>query len=167
MAPKANWIRINIDQQAELTRLANCPGWTILPTSQLSGVLPPTLIPKVDSVMVVAERTSTGGTYLMLNALRIDGAKVDQQPFGLIVSSSGASSSGVWVNHGRWSGRTSDPPTGFWEHVAQSGIGGYFCANPPANARAGTLAQLSGGHRGAFSKIMDLLRKRKDSRRTG
>jgi hypothetical protein len=163
MAPKAHWVRIKAEQQAELTQLANCPGWTILPTARLTDVLPPTLVPKVDSVMVVAERTSTGGTYLMLNALRIDGQEIDQQPFGLIVSSTGASSSGVWIDHGGWPERTSDPPIGFWEYVEQSGIGGYFYANPPANARSGTLDQLVGGHRGAFSKIVDVLRRRKDS----
>ncbi len=164
MASKVNWVRLNAAQQDGLTSLAKSPGWRIVPTSELAPVLPPRLVPKLDAVMVVAEPTSTGGVFLMLNALRVDGEELDQQPFGVIVSSTGASSSGVWVDHGSWKGRTVDLPNDFFEVVDESSIGSYYYANPPSGVREGSLVQLSGGHPEAFAKVTALLRARKDSK---
>jgi hypothetical protein len=166
MPPKATWVRLTADQQEGLTNLSQAPGWRIVPTKELAPVLPPGLVPKLDAVMVVADRTSTGGVYLMLNTLRVDGEELDQQPFGVIVSSTGASSSGVWVDHGRWEGRTVDLPDDFLDTVDNSTIGSYYCAKPPSGMREGGLEQLSGGHREALEKITGLLRERKDSKRT-
>ncbi len=165
MAPRATWRLLPTGQRDCLERLARSPGWRIVPVSELADVLPETLMPKLDAVMVVAQPTSTGGVYLMLNPLRIDGEEVDQQPFGVIVSSTGASSSGVWADHGPWSGRTVPLPADFWDVVNASSIGSYYCARPPDGVREGTLDQLSGGHRGAFEWITNLLRRRKASKR--
>lgn len=98
MAQRVTWVRLNADQQQGLTNLSRTPGWRVVPTKELAPILPPGLVPKLDALMVVAEPTSTGGVYLMLNALRVDRDEIDQQPLGVIVSSTGASSSGVWVD---------------------------------------------------------------------
>jgi hypothetical protein len=165
MAQKVNWILLDADQQAGLTGLSKSPGWRIVPPKELASVLPSGLVPKLDSIMVIAEPTSTGGVYLMLNTFRVDGEEIDQQPFGVIVSSSGASSSGVWVNHGRWEDRTVDLPEDFLDIVGKSTIGSYYYANPPFGLLEGSLEQLSGGHREAFAKATSLLRRRKNSKR--
>jgi hypothetical protein len=100
----------------------------------------------------------------MLNALRVDDQEIDQQPFGVIVSSSGASSSGVWLDHGNWLGRTFEPPPEFWDPVDGRAIGSYYYSSPPSGKREGSLDQLSGGHADAFAEITALLRRRKDSK---
>jgi hypothetical protein len=166
MAPKVNWVLLNAEQQEGLTRLSKSPGWRIVPTKELTPVLPPRLVPKLDSVMVIAEPTSTGGVYLMLNTFRVDGEEIDQQPFGVIVSSTGASSSGVWVNHGRWEERTVDLPDDFLDVIGNSTIGSYYYANPPFGLLEGSLGQLSDGHREAFEQVTGLLRRRKDLKGT-
>ncbi len=165
MAQRVTWVRLNADQQQGLTNLSRTPGWRVVPTKELAPILPPGLVPKLDALMLVAEPTSTGGIYLMLNALRVDRDEIDQQPLGVIVSSTGASSSGVWVDHGRWEGRTIDLPDDFLDTVDSSTIGSYYYANPPSGMREGDLDQLSGGHREAFAKVTGLLRSRKDSKR--
>ena len=166
MGQKLNWLLLDADQQAGLTSLSKSPGWRIVPPREVAPVLPSGLVPKLDSVMVIPEPTSTGGVYLILNTFRVDGEEMDQQPFGVIVSSTGASSSGVWVNHGQWDERTVDLPDDFVDVVSNSSIGSYYYANPPLGVLEGSLDQLSGGHRQACAKITGLLRQRKDSKST-
>ena len=81
--------------------------------------------------MIVAP-TSTGGTYLVTSTLRVDtkDQAIDQEPFGLIVHSTGASPMGMFLHHGDWEGRTEYPPQRFRDEVSESGIGDYFFTNP-------------------------------------
>lgn len=167
MAVKATWFTLSADQQRDLDERAKSPGWRIVGGRELPAVFPEALREKIDSAVVVATPTSTGGTYLVYSANRVDykPQKIDVQPFGLIVHSTGPSSSGVFLDHGNWEGRTESPPHDFWDQTERSGIGDYFLANPPEGLREGTLDQLPKGHRGAFDAIVRAIRARVDGRK--
>lgn len=162
-----NWRSLSDDQQTELDRVVPSSGWRIIRGSDLPSVFPPSLRLKIDSAVIVSAPTSTGGTYLVYIANRVDHKErqIDIQPFGLIVHSSGPSSSGVFLQHGNWKGRSESPPTEFWDSVDTSGIGDYFYSNPPEGLREGTLEQLPKGHRGAFDAIVREIRARVDGRK--
>ena len=164
MAMKPSWVRITPEQQEELGRCVPTPGWRIIPTSELPSVFPPAFREKIDSALVIATPTSTGGTYLAYTANRVDfkAQAVDIEPLGLIVHSTGPSSSACFLHHGNWEGRTESPPAGFWEDVQQSGIGDWFRANPPNGLVGGTMEQLPKGHRGAFDSLVREIRGRID-----
>lgn len=162
---KPSWIHVTPEQQSELDHLSlPCPGWRLLPGSELPSVFPDTFRKKIPSALLIGQQTSTGGTYLVVSANRVDlpASAIDIEPFGLIVHSSGPSPSGVFVHHGTWEGRTQYPPAAFWGEVSTSGIGEYFKALPPENLSEGALDQLQKGHRKAFDAVIGELRARED-----
>ena len=167
MMAKPNWFSLSDDQQHELDKVALSPGWRILRGAELPSVFSSDFRARIDSAVVVSAPTSTGGTYLAYSANRVDykDQRIDIEPFGLIVHSTGPSSSGVFLHHGNWEGRTEPPPAGFWDTVSQSGIGDYFHSNPPQGLREGTLEQLPKGHLGAFDALIREIRDRVDGRR--
>ncbi len=156
------------EQQEELDRCVRKPGWRIVTRDELPSVFPNTFRERIDSALVIATPTSTGGTYLAYSANRLDwkDRAVDIEPFGLIVHSTGPSSSGVFLHHGDWPGRTEYPSPNFWEEVSKSGIGDYYHTNPPQGLRQGTLEELPRGHRGAFDALVREIRARVDAEDT-
>ena len=164
---ESNWRSLSDDQQSELDGVARPSGWRVVRGSDLPSVFPDSLRAKVDSAVIVSAPTSSGGTYLVYSANRVDEKtrQIDIQPFGLIVHSSGPGSSGVFLQHGKWDGRSESPPAGFWESVQVSGIGDYLYANPPQGMREGTLDQLPRGRRGAFDATVREIRARVDGRK--
>lgn len=164
VADTPSWVSRSAEQRQEINALLQPPGWRLLPTVDLPSAFPATFREKIDSALVIAEPTSTGGTYLVINARRVElkAQAVDIEPFGVIVNSTGSSTSGAFIHHGAWEGRTELPPTDFWDQVEQSGIGNYYLTNPPAGAQSGTLDQLPVGDRGAFDAVVRELRKAKD-----
>jgi hypothetical protein len=98
----------------------------------------------VGTAVFITAPTSTGGTCLVNNNLRVDhkAGAIDQQPFALIVHFTGPSPNGMLVHHGKWKGRTTIPPKEFWDHVNESGAENYFYTNPPSGLNGGTLDQL-------------------------
>jgi len=161
---KPNWRSLSDEQQIELSRIAPSPGWRLIPGAELPSIFPESFRAKIDSAIIISAPTSTGGTYLVYSANRVDSKdrQVDIEPFGVIVHSSGPGSSGVFLHHGGWEGRSEPPPTEFWDAVAESGIGNYFYSNPPHGIREGTLDQLPRGHRGAFDSVVHEIRERVD-----
>ncbi len=135
-------------------------GWKLLSQGSLPSILPSDLRKKVDTAVMIAAPTSTGGTYLVYNNLRVDhkAGAIDQHPFTLIVHSTGPSASGMLIHHGKWKGRTTDPPKEFWDHVNESGVGNYFYTNPPNGLSSGIVDQLPEGHREAFERIITRIR---------
>ena len=164
---KPNWFSLSDDQQEELDKIVLSPGWRIICGTELPSVFPSDFRAKIDSALVLSVPTSTGGTYLAFSANRVDykDQQIDIEPFGLIVHSTGPSSSGVFLHHGNWEGRTEPPPAGFWDTVARSGIGDYFHSNPPSGLREGTLEQLPKGHQGAFDALVREIRTRVDGKK--
>ena len=160
MGIKPNWISLTNDQQEKLSRCVPTPGWRVVPQAELPTIFPESFRKKVDSALLISAPTSTGGTYLAYSANRIDfrDRAVDIEPFGLIVHSTGASTSAVFLHHGDWEGRSENPPATFWDDVSRSGIGYYYHTNPPGGLREGALDQLPKGHRGAFEALIGEIR---------
>ena len=119
---------------------------------------------RLDSAIMVSTPTSTGGIYLAYSASRVDfkDRKIDIEPFGLVLHSSGPDASGVFLHHGDWEGRTQPPPASFWDAMSESRICDYFYSNPPEGLRDGGIEQLPLGHRGAFDAIIRTIRIRLD-----
>ena len=131
--------------------------------SELPSVFPSAYRAKMDSALAIGVPTSTGGTYLVFSARRIDrpAGAIDIDPFGLIVHSTGPSASGVYLHHGGWEGRTQLLPP-FWQEVSRSGVGSYYLSQAPGGLREGTLAKLPKGDLGAFNAVVREIRARVD-----
>src|SRR4051812_1583902 len=111
---KVTTFTFSAEQRGRLNRLVPETGWSILSSTELSGILPERYLTKVDSVIEVSSPTSSGGTCLMLNSLRVDARTtlIDQDPLGMFVNSTGVSSAAVLVHHGDWDARS-------WEASAE------------------------------------------------
>ena len=166
MADKPNWINLSSGQQDELGRFVHAPGWRVVAGSELPSVFRERFRGKINSALIIAAPTSTGGTYLAFSANRVDlkARALDIEPFGVIVHSTGPGPSGVFIQHGTWEDRTQYPPDAFWTGVSQSGVAQYFLTVPPANRSAGLLTDLPRGHAGSFEAIVRQIRAREDGR---
>jgi hypothetical protein len=158
--PSPSWVSLTAVQQAELDQFARIPGWRLLSQESIPSVFPDSFKRKLDSAIMIAAPTSSGGTYLVCNALRADSRTraVDQEPFAIIFHSTGADPSGMFLHHGNWPERTQPAPPGFWTHVQESGVGNFFLTNPPSGLTSGALAQLPAGHREAFDSAVSYYR---------
>jgi hypothetical protein len=93
------------------------------------------------------------GSLFMINLFRIDGADIDQQPFGFVVASGVASASGGFIQHGDWIGRTIPQPPEMASAIAASGIGhGQFFSGLPTNP-TGPVSDLGPSNCAAFEKL--------------
>ena len=155
---KPSWINFTTEQREELERILPRSGWRVMPGSELPSVFPDCLRKKIPSAFVISQPTSTGGTYLVFSANRVDrpAKAIDIRPFGLIVHSTGPGPSGVFVDHGNWKGRSVRPRANFWDEVSKSGI--------PSKLLEGTLPELPVGHRGAVNAVIQQLRAREDGK---
>lgn len=166
MAIKTSWVSLTSGQREELSELCRASCWRVIPQIELPKVFPERLRAKIDSALLITAETSTGGTYQVVSALRVDSKdrQVDVEPFGLIVHSSGASPYGVFLHHGDWEGRSEPPPEDFWDDVLANGVGDYFYARPPAGRNEGTLRELPIRHRGAFEAVVGAIRAQVDAK---
>lgn len=154
--PKPSWVSLTSSQQRELDEFARIPGWRMLSQESIPSVFPESFRRKFDSAIMIAAPTSSGGTYLVCNALRADfrAKAVDQEPFAVIFHSTGADPSGMFLHHGNWPHRTQPPPAGFWDHIQKSGVGNFFLTDRPSGLTSGALDQLPPGHREAFDSAV-------------
>ena len=166
MVDKPNWINLSSSHRDELGSFMQAPGWRVVAGNELPSIFPERFRAKIESAVIIAAPTSTGGTYLAFSANRVDlkAKALDIEPFGVIVHSTGPGPSGVFLHHGTWKDRTQSPPVVFWAAVSQSGIAQYFLASPPANRSAGPLTDLPKGHAGSFEAIVWEIRCREDGR---
>jgi hypothetical protein len=163
---QTSWVNLSTAQQEQLGVCVEPGHWRIVPRAELPDVFPESFRNKIDSALVIAALTSTGGTYLAYSANRIDykDQAIDIEPVGLIVHSTGASSSAVFLHHGSWPERTERPSPKVWDQLTASSVGDYFLTNPPDGRREGTLDELPKGHRGAFDELIVTIRRRVDGR---
>ena len=164
MAIKVTAFSVSPEQKRRLRALLPDAGWSILSSTELSGLLPEPYLAKLDSVIGVSSPTSSGGTCLLFNNLRVDARAhlIDQDPLGMFAST-GTSSAAVLVHHGDWDERSWEASSGLWREVQEAGIGKYYLSNPPAGRRSGTLDELPGGTAGALENVLRALRERAKS----
>ena len=162
MPGKPSWINLSSQQQDELEQFLRPPSWRLLPGRELPSVFPDTLRAKIDSALLIAAPTSTGGVYLAFSANRIDfkDRAIDIEPFGVIVPLYR-----LWPFGGLHPSR----PLGGWDagHADRFLGGGfansqYFLTNPPEHRCAGPLTQLPRGHGRAFDAVVREIRARED-----
>ena len=152
---------ISSSQQDEFERIAQGvdaqSGFVWLSTGELPSAIPEELRPKLVSAMLMWEKTDSGPIYLVFNGIRLDpkANALDQEPFGLVVSSSGASTDAVFIHHGNW-GNRSVPITSDVRRVLEStSLGNHFPLGEVPDMSSGSLEDLSGAsHEGAFGAMM-------------
>lgn len=148
------------DHRIELMKFMDDPGFSIVSASELPSCIPFGLRTKCEEAVVILSPTSTGGVYLVFDLHRLDAPAraIDQEPFALIVHSSGPGPSGVLVHHGDWPGRTLTVDQSLWAAVEASGVGRFYLAQLPAGLRRGPLELLPEGDRHAFNEAVRQLR---------
>ena len=112
-----SWIALSTAQQDELLQYQMAPGWRLLQQSSLPSCYSTGLLPKLDSGLLISSPISTGGVILVINNYRVDFKTrlIDQQPFAVIVYTTGVGSMGCFANHGDWRNRSAAPPADFLE----------------------------------------------------
>jgi len=161
MADRLKWIEVKSSHRDEFP-LSLTPGWVLIPAREVPSIVPKALRLKLDSAVQIITPTSTGGFYLTYSGNRVDGDKIDIEPFGLIVHPTGPASEGLFIHHGQWPERTTQVPSDFAAHIVNTGTGSYFMTYPPNGLVAGALNQLPEPHRGALTTIIAGLRARED-----
>ena len=103
---------ITSTQRAEFEELAKKrkleSGYVWLSSSEIPSAISASLRSKMTSALLIWEHTSSGCLYLVCNGTRLDEKDnaLDQEPFGVVVHSSGANPSGIFIHHGDWRNRT-------------------------------------------------------------
>jgi hypothetical protein len=165
---EASWIRLTPEQRVELSGVFGSSGWRRITRDELPSVFPANLRAKIDSALLITADTTTGGTYFIVSAWRLDrkDRAFDLEPFGLIIHESGAGDEGVFIHHGEWQDRTLPIPSELLDRIDSEGVGDYLWATPPEGETQGDLIGLSPlPHRGAFREAVREIRARVDERK--
>ena len=163
------FIELTKDQRAECERLsrASASGWWRMSKEEMiPSFVPAGLHPKLDGGVFILSGSASGSTFLMYGAERIDypDNAVDIQPFGAIVSPSGASPTMAVIHHGGWPERSIELPPDYVEVMSGRSAGNYFFARPPEGKISGSLDDLSDGQRFAFERIVKALSEKSSAR---
>ena len=147
-----------------------CPPneYRVVPPSSLPSVIPDRLRAKINSCLVVSSGDGKGTIYYMVNLNRVDEADsaIDQEPFGFAFVGNDTVTSGCFIHHGDWEGRTRYPPQQFWEHIEASGIHASYGVTSIPNAPAGPVAELNiQSQNEAFQRIVQDLKAQVDAAR--
>ncbi len=152
---------ITSTQRAEFEELARGPhttaGYRWISRDQLPSAVPQTLRRKMPRALLMWERKASGDTYLVCNGLRVDPKvdAVDQEPFGLVVHSSGANTGGVFIHHGGWRGRTTPLTPELRTALESTCLADYFPLAGAPSTSSGPLSDLSRTqHAGAFAATL-------------
>ena len=156
MPTKESWLDITPEQQDELATWIVLPGYRIVKGTDLPSVIPDGIRLKIDSALVIADHSSTGGMYVVFSNNRIDKKDKanDIEPMGVLIHSTGPSPKVVFLHHGDWKGRT----TALTPEHLESGSCDYFYHNPHDGQLSGPLDDLPEGHRGAFHRTIAAIR---------
>lgn len=146
-------------EECEHISRASGSGWWRVNKGQIPSFVPATMQPKLDGGVWVVSGSSSGVTYLMFGAERVDrpADARDIQPFGIAVFPSGASTGMALIHHGGWIDRSVRLPDGFGSLASSCSTGSYFFARPPEGKSSGSLEDLGPGHKAAFQRILSSL----------
>lgn len=152
---KFDWFSISGQKSAEWLNLCQPNEYNVISPDLVPSIIPQALKDKADSVLVMASGTmDNGGTaYYVANIHRIDfkATAIDQQPFALAFVGGEAAGSACMVQHGNWSGRTTEPPVHFWNQIRASGLGYCFSFSEMPSTTSGQLVDLMlNSHKIAF-----------------
>ncbi|HEX7049052.1 MAG TPA: hypothetical protein VF188_02480 [Longimicrobiales bacterium] len=157
-------------QQAEfedLARQVGAPsGYSWLQPHQLPTTIPATLRTKLPTALLMWERTPSGTTILVCNGIRYDAKAnaLDQEPFGVAVYPSGASTAGIFAHHGSWNGRTAPLPPAIGDIIGSSSLWDYYPLSEVPSTSSGPLTDLKRtSYEGAFRAVVSQLLQRSTS----
>ena len=123
----------------------------VAPKEVPSGILSPALSAKTHSILIMCSGTPSGRIYVMLNLNRVDRGEIDQMPYGIAFDEFESIPSGVLIQHGDYTDRTTPLPKGFHEYIAHSGI--YPLEEMPPND-AGPITELKIGSQKEALKLL-------------
>ncbi len=135
-------------------------GYKYLASSEIPSAIPESLRLKMVSALLMWERTTSGCVYLVCNGIRLDkkANALDQEPFGIVVRSTGPSTSGFFIHHGTWLHRTIDISPEVRQILDSTSVGNYFPLGEVPSAPSGPLSDLSEtSHEGAFRETLRIL----------
>ena len=129
---------------------------------EIPSFVPAGLHSKLDGGVFIVSGSSSGMTFLMYGGERVDypDNAVDIQPFGAVVTPSGAGPTMAVIHHGGWPERSIDLPADYVQVMSGCSAGNYFFARPPEGKTSGSLDELSDGQRFAFERIVGALVKK-------
>jgi hypothetical protein len=151
--------RLNSTQSAELAGiLLYGDGFRVIGPSGFPSFIPASLAAKFDSATLIISGSGGNNPVILYNFRRIDGAEVDEQPFGAILISGSVAISSSFLDHGDWpnTSRTTPITTEHAAYITASGIGGYFLQHPPAGRLSGSLGELPASDSDAFNEFLRL-----------
>ena len=161
MRAKPNLYSLDSAARQEVEKYAAEPGWQRITGDSAPSFLPPTLSGRTKEIVVVTAPASTSAMVVMFNLYRVDAPvrQIDQQPFVVVVHSSGASTAGQFIDHGDWKNRSTPLviPEDFSGAVNSSGIASYYRAIPSTDSTGGTLETLPMGDRAAFERATGIV----------
>lgn len=126
---------------------ALCPPgeYRVIHPNSVPALIPRPLIAKADSVLMVASGSPEGQIVFMANIHRVDSGDqgIDQEPFGIVFHANTPAPSGVLLHHGKWEGRTTQPPEEFWRTLQSSGVGNCYPFRELPKKKAGPITDLN------------------------
>lgn len=109
--------------------------------SALSDLLPESLLAKANSVLVMASGISLISVYVT-NLNRVDKTEIDQHPYIIAFDHNASTTSGGFIDHGKWDNRSNKHSKDFFDLVAASGITAYYPLAEMPSATSGLLDDL-------------------------
>ena len=106
------------------------------------------------------EHTSSGAVYLVCNGIRpcTKHNALDQEPFGIVVHSTGSSERGIFVHHGNSKKRTVDLPVAVKNIFESTSFDKYYPLAEIPKSSSGILDELKNtSHEGAFRKVISTI----------
>ena len=161
---KASMHSLTSTEQAEFEALSRGlgidAGYKWLSPAEYPTAIPASLREKFPSALLMWERTSSGCTQIVCNGIRLDAKAnaLDQEPFGVVVYSSGVSTGGVFIHHGSWDNRTVQITSEVTQTLESTGLGNYFPLGEVPSQSSGPLSDMSRtSHEGAFNAVISQL----------
>jgi hypothetical protein len=143
-------------------RYNSTSGFKWLPSSEIPKAIPEPLRNKLKSAMLMWERTSSSSVFLVFNNIRFDQKdnSLDQQPFGIVVNSSGASTYGIFIDHGNWQNRSIPITPEVISILESTSLGNYFPFREEVSQNSsGSLTDLKNtSHGSAFKEMISELK---------
>ncbi len=156
---------INPDQQNEINNLMNeFPYGTyykMLSNTEIPSVIPESLRIKMTHAVLMVEKSTSADIFLICNGVRHDikDNALDDQTFGVIIKSTGCSTSGYIIQHGNWIERTKNITPEILSVLNSTTLKDYFpLIDTPIN-NFGPLSDLNKtSHKGAFETFVNKLK---------
>ena len=165
---KFSTLAVMTEQQIELNNLVeefNSGSWyKFLSQKEIPSVFPETLKQKLSHAILMVDKSTTFNTFLMCNGVRIDSnsSAIDDQPFGIVITSTGASTEGIIIHHGDWLNRTKELTQELKTVLNSTSLADYYPVINPPLENSGHLSELDKtSHLGAFKAIVNYFEEKK------